>query len=55
MDLLKLFTFRRVLATLILLLGTYGLTAIAATLNQISRPSTTGTPIDIDDNQLANN
>ena len=55
MDLLKLFTFRRVLATLILLLGTYGLTAIAATLNQVSRPSTTGTPIDIDDNQLANN
>ena len=54
MDLLKLFTFRRVLATLILLLGTYGLTAIAATLNQVSRPSTTGTPIDIDDNQLAN-
>ena len=55
MDLLKLFTFRRVLATLILLLGTYALTAIAATLNQVSRPSTTGTPIDIDDNQLANN
>ena len=55
MDLLKLFTFRRVLATLILLLGTYSLTAIAATLNQVSRPSTTGTPIDIDDNQLANN
>ena len=55
MDLLKLFTFRRVLATLILLLGTYGLTTIAATLNQVSRPSTTGTPIDIDDNQLANN
>ena len=55
MVLLKLFTFRRVLATLILLLGTYGLTAIAATLNQVSRPSTTGTPIDIDDNQLANN
>ena len=54
MDLLKLFTFRRVLATLILLLGTYALTAIAATLNQVSRPSTTGTPIDIDDNQLAN-
>ena len=55
MDLLKLFTFRRVLATLILLLGTYGLTAIAATPNQVSRPSTTGTPLDIDDNQLANN
>ena len=55
MDLLKLFTFRRVLATLILLLGTYALTAIAATLNQVSRTSTTGTPIDIDDNQLANN
>ena len=55
MDLLKLFTFRRVLATLILLLGTYALTAIAATLNQVSRPSTTGTPIDINDNQLANN
>ena len=55
MDLLKLFTFRRVLATLILLLATYELTAIAATLNQVSRPSTTGTPIDIDDNQLANN
>ena len=55
MDLLKLFTFRRVLATLILLLGTYALTAIAATLNQVSRPSTTVTPIDIDDNQLANN
>ena len=55
MDLLKLFTYRRVLATLILLLGTYALTAIAATLNQVSRPSTTGTPIDIDDNQLANN
>ena len=55
MDLLKLFTFRRVLATLILLLGTYGLTAIAATLNQVSRPSTGGTPINIDDNQLANN
>ena len=55
MDLLKLFTFRRVLATLVLLLATYELTAIAATLNQVSRPSTTGTPIDIDDNQLANN
>ncbi|SUZ65869.1 uncharacterized protein METZ01_LOCUS18723 [marine metagenome] len=55
MDLLKLFTFRRVLATLILLLATYELTAIAATLNQVSRPSTGGTPIDIDDNQLANN
>jgi len=55
MDLLKLFTFRRVLATLILLLATYELTAIAATLNQVSRPSTGVTPIDIDDNQLANN
>ena len=55
MDLLKLFTFRRVLATLVLLLATYELTAIAATLNQVSRPSTGGTPIDIDDNQLANN
>ena len=55
MDLLKLFTFRRVLATLILLLATYELTAIAATLNQVSRPSTGGTPIAIDDNQLANN
>ena len=55
MDLLKLFTFRRVLATLILLLATYELTAIAATLNQVSRPSTGGTPIDIEDNQLANN
>ena len=55
MDLLKLFTFRRVLATLVLLLATYELTAIAATLNQVSRPSTAGTPIDIDDNQLANN
>ena len=55
MDLLKLFTFRRVLATLVLLLATYELTAIAATLNQVSRPSTGVTPIDIDDNQLANN
>ena len=55
MDLLKLFTFRRVLATLILLLGTYELTAIAATLNQVSRLSTMDTPIDIDNNQLANN
>ena len=55
MDLLKLFTFRRVLATLILLLATYELTAIAATLNQVSRPSTGVTPIDIDDNQLAKN
>ena len=55
MDLLKLFTFRRVLATLILLLGTYALTAIAATLNQVSGPSTMDTLIDIDDNQLANN
>ncbi len=55
MDLLKLFTFRRVLATLIVLLGTYGLTAIAATLNQVSRLSTMDTPIDIDNNQLANN
>ena len=40
MDLFKLFTFRKVLATLILLLGTYELTAIAATLNQVSRLST---------------
>ena len=55
MDLLKLFTFRRVLATLVLLLATYELTAIAATLNQVSRPSTGVTPIDIDDNQLAHN
>jgi len=55
MDLLRLFTFRRVLATLVLLLATYELTAIAATLNQVSRPSTGVTPIDIDDNQLANN
>ena len=55
MDLLKLFAFRRVLATLVLLLATYELTAIAATLNQVSRPSTGVTPIDIDDNQLANN
>ena len=55
MDLLKLFTFRRVLATLILLLATYEITSIAATLNQVSRPSTGCTPIDIDDNQLANN
>ena len=55
MDLFKLFTFRKVLATLILLLGTYELTAIAATLNQVSRLSTMDTPIDIDNNQLANN
>ena len=55
MDLVKLFTFRKVLATLILLLGTYELTAIAATLNQVSRLSTMDTPIDIDNNQLANN
>ena len=55
MNLLKLFTFRRVLATLTLLLGTYELTAIAATLNQVSGPSTMDTLIDIDDNQLANN
>ena len=55
MNLLKLFTFRRVLATLILLLGAYELTAIAATLNQVSGPSTMDTLIDIDDNQLANN
>ncbi len=55
MDLFKLFTFRKVLATLILLLGTYELTAIAATLNQVSRLSTMDTPKDIDNNQLANN
>ena len=55
MDLFKLFTFRKVLATLILLLGTYELTAIAATLNLVSRLSTMDTPIDIDNNQLANN